>query len=51
VAVSGIKSSDFVCVEQGRLTFLELLQTLEGDLKLIGISELGGVIENVDAEQ
>lgn len=33
------------------LTLLQLLQALEGDLKLVAIGELGGVVEYVDPQQ
>lgn len=49
--VWGIESSDIACIKQERPTFLELLQTLESDLELIRITEFGGVVENINAEQ
>lgn len=48
--ICGIESSDIVCIEQERPTFLELLQTLESDLELIRIAEFGGVVENINTE-
>lgn len=33
------------------LTLLKLLQTLESDLKLVVIRELGGIVEDIDPEK
>ncbi len=35
----------------GLVTFLQWLQTLEGDLELIGITEFCWVVEDVDAQE
>lgn len=32
-------------------TFLELLKALEGDLKLVGVSEGGWIVQDLDAEK
>lgn len=39
------------CVCAASFTFLQRLQTLKGDFKLIGITELGWVVEDVDAQE
>lgn len=35
----------------GRCTLLQLLKTLEGDLELVWVTELGWVVEDVNAQE